>query len=255
MTPHPWFASTTDVVVMSHHGRVSARAREGSLPAIREAYRAGYRWFQIDVVPVKDDLVSLHAVFGRRPGFRRMTRDQVSAKLGYTVPTLAEILDDREMLDARWNIEVKSRAALPRLIEVLKTTKAVSRVMVSAPMHRSIVREVRETFGTLVAVAAPVPHGGVFGRLVTTPKIEHDSMQVFRWFGRGAGARHGLGPTKVQSWTIDDVAQLDACLEAGCHPVVKNSDDANARAPRTGAALAAGPPRPPTPGWHRGAVP
>lgn len=226
MKPHPWFESTTDLVVMSHHGRADAKAHAGSLEALRAAYRAGYRWFQVDVVPIKDDLVSMHAVLGWRVGYRRMNRDQVSRRVGYRVPTLVEILDDPEMRDARWNIEVKSRSALPQLIAVLKRTKAVSRVMVSAPGHPKIVREVRETFGTLVAVAAPVHHGGVFGRLFFTPKLEHDGMQVFRWFGRGAGVRHGRGRVRVQSWTIDGPAHLDACLAAGCHPVVKDSDDA-----------------------------
>ncbi len=226
MKPHPWFESTTDLVVMSHHGRADAKAHAGSLEALRAAYRAGYRWFQVDVVAIKDDLVSMHAVLGWKPGYRGMTREEVSRRKGYQVPTLSEILDDPEMRDARWNIEVKSQTALPALIAVLKRTKAVSRVMVSAPGHPKIVREVRETFGTLVAVAAPVHHGGVFGRLFLTPKFDHDGMQVFRWFGRGAGVRHGHGRVRVQSWTIAGASQLDACLSAGCHPVVKDSDDA-----------------------------
>ena len=64
MKPHPWFESTTDLVVMSHHGRADAKAHSGSLEALRAAYRAGYRWFQVDVVAIKDDLVSMHAVLG-----------------------------------------------------------------------------------------------------------------------------------------------------------------------------------------------
>lgn len=223
--PHPWFRSTTGSVVMSHHGRIRRSERPGSLDAIKGAYAAGFRWFQIDVVPIDGDLVSLHAVFGRRWGFGRMTLAQVRAKLGYDVPTLSQLLDDPELRDARWNVEVKSRAALPALIATLKRTEAVSRVMVSAPMHRSVIREVRETFGTLVAVTAPVHHGGTFGRRFLSPKLEHDGLQVHRWFAVPAQRRHGRGRVRVQSWTIDGLDQLDACLDAGCHPVVRRSDD------------------------------
>lgn len=210
---------------MSHHGRVARADRPGSHEAIRAAYRAGYRWFQIDVVACRDDLVSLHAVFGRRRGFGSLTVAQVRVKLGYEVPTLAELLHDHELRDARWNVEVKSRTALPALIRTLKHAPSVSRVMVSAPMHPSIVREVRETFGSLVAVTAPIHHGGTLGRLFTTPRFDHDGLQVFRWFGRRTRQRHGRGRTSVQSWTIATRAQLDDCLASGCHPVVRDSDD------------------------------
>lgn len=225
LAPHPWFLSTTGSVVMSHHGRVRRHARPGSLAAIKDAYAAGFRWFQIDVVPIRDDLVSLHAVFGRRVGFRRLTIEQVRRKLGYEVPTLSELFDDPDLCDARWNVEVKSRTALPALLATLKRSDAISRVMVSAPVHGSLVREVRETFGSLVAVTAPLQHGGTFGRRLLTPKIEHDGLQVHRWFAARARDRHGRGRTRVQSWTITDLDQLDACLDAGCHPVVKHSDE------------------------------
>ncbi len=224
MKPHPWFESPTGVVIMSHHGRVSRKDRAGTVGAMVAAYRLGYRWFQIDVVPIKDDLISLHAVLGRRPGFRRLTHEQAKEALGYPVSTLRELLDHSEMPDARWNIEVKSRTALPALIKELKRSMALDRVMVSAPVHPRIVREVRETFGDLVAVSAPVNHGGIFGRTFTLPKLDPDGMQVHRWFGQRARRVHGNGPTRVQSWTIGKPEHLEACIAAACDPVVKNSD-------------------------------
>ncbi len=223
MKPHPWFESPTGVVVMSHHGRVSRKAREGTVAAMVAAYDLGYRWFQIDVVPIKDDLISMHAVFGRRIGFRRRTLEQVRARIPY-VSTLRELLDHPGMPEARWNIEVKTRTALPVLISELKHSKALSRVMVSAPAHPGIVREVRETFGSLVAVSAPLMHGGVFGRAFTSPRIDHDGMQVYRPFGRRARRVHGTGPTRVQSWTIHKPDHLQACIADTCDPVVRDSD-------------------------------
>ncbi len=225
MKPHPWFESPTGVVVMSHHGRVSRKAREGTVDAMVAAYQVGYRWFQIDVVPIKDDLVSMHAVFGRRIGFRRLTIEQVRVRLPY-ISTLRELLDHACMPDARWNIEVKSRTAVPALISELKRSKALSRVMVSAPAHPGIVREVRETFGSLVAVSAPVLHGGVFGRVCTSAKLDHDGMQVYRPFARRARRVHGNGPTRVQSWTIRKQRHLEACIAERCDPIVGDSDAA-----------------------------
>lgn len=220
---------------MSHHGRDGASAPEGSLAAIVDAYRLGYRWFQIDVVPIgigteAPDLVSLHAVFGRRAGFTRASLADVRRWLGDDVPTLRDLLDHPDLRDARWNVEVKSRLALAPLISTLKDSPAVSRVMVSAPAHPGIVREVRDTFGTLVAVSAPVVHGGSLGRVLLHPRVAYDSMQVHRWFSASARRRHGRGGVPVQSWTIGSERQLDVCLAAGCHPIVGDSDEDTRRA-------------------------
>jgi len=250
MTPHPWFIATRPHVVMSHHGRDSASAPDGSLRAILDAYELGYRWFRIDVLPVgmgarvasdvaadvdqgrgsTPELISLHAVFGRRRGFTRAPLAEVRRRLGYDVPTLRELLDHPGLRDARWNVEVKSAVALEPLIATLKASPAVSRVMVSAPAHPRIVREVRETFGSLVAVSAPVVHGGSVGRVLLHPRIAYDSMQVHRWFSASAQRRHGQAGLPVQSWTLDDHRHLGRCIRTNCHPVVADSDDDTRRA-------------------------
>ena len=56
---------------MSHHGRVARADRPGSHEAIRAAYRAGYRWFQIDVVACRElgvDAIGINLWAGSRRG-------------------------------------------------------------------------------------------------------------------------------------------------------------------------------------------
>ena len=63
---HPWFASTTEVTLTSHHGSVTPEIRSGTIAAFARARRQGYRWFQVDAIPIKDDLISEHAPLGRK---------------------------------------------------------------------------------------------------------------------------------------------------------------------------------------------
>jgi len=133
-----WFASTTRTVVISHHG---ADEPAGTLGAYRAAYDRGYRWFQADLLAVKDDVLIAHAIFGRRRGFDQLTVAEARAKLGREAPTLSELLGDTAMPDARWNVELKHPSALPHLLDMLDAKAALrSRVLVSAPSTAAAAR-------------------------------------------------------------------------------------------------------------------
>ncbi len=215
-----WFASTTGTVVISHHG---ADEPAGTLGAYRTAYDRGYRWFQADLLAVKDDVLVAHAIFGRRRGFDQLTVAQARAKLGHDAPTLSELLDDAHMPVARWNVELKHPSALPHLLTMLVGDPALrSRVLVSAPFHRSIGDAVRKALGTAVPVAAPWVGGGTFGVELITPSVPYDCVQVHRWFARRA--RRRLGDRPVHVWTIRTRRQLRAALRRGQHPIVQHSD-------------------------------
>ncbi len=213
---------------MSHHGLSGDGAPDGSLEAYRAAYALGYRWFQLDVVPIKDDLISLHSRFGVRRGCTGRPLDVVRRRLGYDVPTVGELLGHPGLEHARWNIELKGRASVPLLIELLKDSPASVRVLVSAPMHPFALRELRDTFGDLLAIAAPVHHGGALGFAFMRSLHAYDSVQVHHWFARRRvkpPGRAGRLP-QVQVWTIDKPNVLDAVVELGCHPIVGRSDAA-----------------------------
>lgn len=224
--PHPWFRTSAGVAITCHHGQSGPGAPPGSLAAYLAAYDLGYRWFQVDVVPVRDDIVSLHAIIGRRIGLTGLSVTEVRARLGYDVPTLRDLLEHPGLRDARWNIEVKSRRCVPVLLRTLRQTRAVSRVMISAPYHPSTLRDVRDGFGALVAIAAPVIDGGAFGVPLRRPRRLHDAFQVHHRLSRRARRRAiGFG-APVQAWTIGDDARMDGCLACGCAPIVAHPDAA-----------------------------
>lgn len=217
---HPWFRSTTGVVVMSHHGLEANGVEPGSLDAYLAAYELGYRWFQVDVVPIRDDLISHHAIFGRRRGFTRLSLAEARERLGYAVPTLSELLVHPGLADARWNVEIKSRAGVRALVRTLRDTPSRAPVMVSAPMHGSIAREVRDAFGQKVAVAAPWMYGGAFGIALRHAAHPFNTWQVHRFLAARAKRHLEAGVVCVQSWTIGTPGQTDACLADGCQPIV-----------------------------------
>jgi hypothetical protein len=217
---HPWFRSTTGVVVMSHHGLEGPDAPVGSLAAYLAAYELGYRWFQVDVVPIRDDLISHHAVFGTKRGFTSLTLAEARARLGYDVPTLAELLVHPGLVDARWNVEIKSRRGVRALVRTLRDTTSRAPVMVSAPMHFSIARDIRDAFGEKVAGAAPWMFGGALGIPLRHATKPFHTWQVHRFLAARARRHLDAGVVSVQSWTIGTPAQADACLAAGCHPIV-----------------------------------
>lgn len=217
---HPWFRSTTGVVVMSHHGLEAPGVEPGSLEAYLGAYALGYRWFQVDVIPIRDDLISHHAVFGTKRGFSDLTLEEAQERLGYEVPTLAQLLVHPGLTDARWNVEIKSRAGVRALVRTLRDTTSRAPVMVSAPMHFSIAREIRDAFGERVAGAAPWMYGGALGLPLRHATKPFHTWQVHRFLAARARRHLDAGVVSVQSWTIGTPKQADACLAAGCQPIV-----------------------------------
>lgn len=224
---HHWFESTTGVVsIMSHNGSAERPWQLGTTTAFRRAYRAGYRWFQVDALPIKDDLVSCHALFGRKIGYRSKDRAEV-ADLLPDVPTLYELLTDDAMPGALWNIEMKSATGLPALLALLERLQSqgwdLRRIMVSSPPRPKVVKAVAARFPD-VAVAAPVVHGGVFGvrflgaRRATTVNGPYDCQQCFHLFVRSGPSTDRRPPR--QAWTIGNRRTLDRVLRAGAFPIV-----------------------------------
>lgn len=221
-----WFRADRPFVVTSHHGN----GTPGTLAAYEAAYQAGYRWFQVDVVPIKDDLISLHTVFGRKRAYEHLTLAQLRVRLGRdTPPALSELLD-AGFAGARWNIEVKSTRAIEPLVALLKRRTDLHRLMVSAPLRSDIIRRIQEQFGELVAVAAPLVNGGALGVVLVEPQYAADAVQLHRWRqGRGTKLRERWPWLAVQAWTINSRAQATAAVNAGAGPIVGGSQEPEVR--------------------------
>lgn len=123
MTKHGWFTSTTGLTVTSHNGTASEGVRPGTLAAFTRAYADRYRWFQIDVVPCQDNLLSAHAVFGRRWGWRNRSFPDLQ-RMQPDLVTLDDVVRHPGMSDARWNIEMKSASGQDCLRETFRRLQA-----------------------------------------------------------------------------------------------------------------------------------
>lgn len=220
---HNWFRSTADRAMTSHNGSGDPVSRKGSIGAFQIAYARGYRWFQVDATPIRDELLSCHTIFGCRPGYLSKTRDQVPEH-----PPLYDLLTHPSLVGARWNIELKTKRGLPQLASLLTRLRAdgwnLDRVMISSPWRPSVLRAVGADFAE-VALAAPVVHGGVFGvrflgarRARPTAEREFDCQQCHHLFVRRR--RRTIGRPVRQAWTVRRGRVLDRVLDTGAHPIV-----------------------------------
>ena len=136
-TPLP-FLDHPGPLAFAHRGG-AAEAAENSWAAFEHAVSLGYRYMETDVRATADGVaVALHdpaldRVADRHGTLSRMTWAQVrEAKLqdGRAVPLLEELLT--AWPEVRWNIDVKTQEAVAPVIEVLRRTGAVDRVLVAA---------------------------------------------------------------------------------------------------------------------------
>jgi hypothetical protein len=225
---HPWFASTTGITLTSHNGSsIKKKIRAGTPAAFLKAQQNGYRWMQIDAVPIKgDDLISDHALLGRRFGFRTKTLADVKKRFP-DAALLRDILWHPDLADVNWNIEVKSKHGLRRLLELLDELADAGRdlrtIMISSPVRPSVLREVARKHND-VALAAPLIHGGVFGvRFLGRQRARglgkpYDCQQCWYRCVRSPGAK-GDRPLR-QVWTIGTRRKLHRMADKQAHMIV-----------------------------------
>ncbi len=227
--PHPYFGDGRPRAI-SHAGVADRNSDPGTLTAYRRAHELGFRWLQVDVVAVDDhQLLSLHAVTGRS----RRVEGRDRAELGRLLPdrpTLSELLD--ALPRARLNVEIKSRRALPALLEHLDRldrTGDAGRLCVSAPFHRSILTTVRRRYGGRVATCASLLEGALVGLpLVRSRPPGPDAVQI--WWpltlvpGLLARSRGALG--RVEVWTVNSPSRVRHLLGRGVDAVVTDDHEA-----------------------------
>lgn len=213
-----WFTNVGDrPLVISHHGG----SPPYTLAGYRAAYASGFRWFQVDVVPIRDDLVVQHSLFGWRRGFTKATIGELRQRYPDLV-TLGELLDDPELADARWNIEVKSPRAIPTLARDLDSRQMASTVLLSAPWRPAIIHKLRDRFGEYLVVAAPVQRGGTLGIQFSVPVERDDTWQVLRRVGaRGPGRS---ARRRAQAWKVRGIDDAVRLIDRGYDIIVDSTD-------------------------------
>jgi glycerophosphoryl diester phosphodiesterase len=217
-------------IAFAHRGG-SAEAPENSWAAFEHAVSLGYRYLETDVRATADGVaVALHdptldRVAGRPGLLAKMTWAEVrKAKLadGRELPLLEDLLTAWPAV--RWNIDVKTAEAVAPVVDILKRTASVDRVLVAAFSDRrsALVRAAlgptlatgagRRTVAALVvakviglvpvrtrAVAAQVPlqQGGV-------PIVDANFLRVCH-----------RAKVAVHVWTIDEATEMDRLLDLG----------------------------------------
>jgi glycerophosphoryl diester phosphodiesterase len=125
------------MLILAHRG-LHVHAEENTLDAFSRAVVAGFDGIETDVqITSTGELILLHDVYtadGAR--VNQFTRDELSTRIGVSVPLLAEALE--EPADILWNLEIKERAVVPRLIRFLRPLIKKRRFLVSSFIHSTV---------------------------------------------------------------------------------------------------------------------
>ncbi len=232
-----------------HPGNVGL---ENTRQAFQRAVDLGYRYLETDVHLTRDEvLVAFHDdTLDRTTDGRGAVADLPyasvkSARIGgqEPVPTLAELLT--AWPDVRFNIDIKSAAAITALCDVLAETAAFDRVCI-ASFSEARMRRARRLLGPSVATSFG-PRGVAVLKLVPGHWLRRlllprhvPCVQVPVRFGVGMvpgrrggwrlvterfvrrAHRHGR---QVHVWTVDDAESMHRLLDLGVDGIMTDRTD------------------------------
>jgi len=240
------------VLAMAHRGGAlhpEIPGVENTLHAFRHAVALGFRYLETDVHATSDGvLVAFHddgldRVTDSVGLLAKLTAAQISlARIQgeHVVPTMAELLE--EFPDCRFNIDLKSAAAVGPLVDLLGRTAAHARVCVGSFSRRRIRAFRRATGGRVATSAAPsevvafrfgggparprhaavlqVPWRHKSRRItVTTPAL------VRRAHRAGLHVHVWTGDERSRWVTIDDAGSFNELLDMGVDGLITDRTD------------------------------
>jgi glycerophosphoryl diester phosphodiesterase len=216
---------------------------ENTLRAFRSAVDLGYRYLETDVQVTRDDvLVAFHdedlgRVTDREGRLRDLPYAEVSrARVGGTepVPALNDLLD--HLPQGRFNIDLKTPAAVGPMIELIESRRLHDRVCIGSfdeltirRFRRACSRPVATSCGILsTALLRLVPlgrrwpaalHGA--GSAYQVPVGRYGIPITTAAFVRRA---HASG-AQVHVWTVDDRRQMEDLLDLGVDGIITDRTD------------------------------
>lgn len=227
------------------HGKVLAFAHRGgayhpeieglenTMAAFRHAAELGYHYLETDVHLTADGvLLAFHddvldRITDQRGVVRELTLADVRrARIGgrEEVPTLVELLD--AFPGARFNIDLKSDAAVEPLADLVRERDLWDRILVGSFSYRRIRRFRRLTAGRVPTSAAPwqvvvfrLSPSARLARLLAGRDLA--ALQVPHRRGRlvvvtpGLVRRAHAAGVQVHVWTIDDPDEMVELLDRG----------------------------------------
>lgn len=252
MVPRPAartaFCAWEGPIAMAHRGFSATPALAGlenSMPAFAAAVELGYRYLETDVrVSADGVLLAFHderldrVTDGRgelaSQPWSRLSRVRIGGR--EALPRLEDVLSSFPQV--RFNLDVKTAAAVPGLPEVLRRTRAHGRVLVTAfaeDRRRAALAAAGGAEATSAAsrATALALAGSALGApaLVRRALAGVDAVQVpVRHRGvavlsaRFVDAVHRAG-AQVHVWTVDDAVQMGALLDLGVDGLITDRAD------------------------------
>jgi glycerophosphoryl diester phosphodiesterase len=168
------------VIAMAHRGGAlhpDLPGAENTAHAFRHAVALGYRYLETDVHATSDGVLlafhdeALDRVTDSVGLLGELTAEQVSlARIAdlHAIPTMAELLE--EFGDCRFNVDLKSDAAVTPLVELIDRAAAHDRVCVGSFSGRRIQAFRRATGGRVATAAAPGEVAALRFRLPALPR-------------------------------------------------------------------------------------
>jgi glycerophosphoryl diester phosphodiesterase len=232
--------------VLAHRG-LALEAPENTLPAFTKALEAGAVYIETDVHASADGIAiishdpDLRRLAGRRERIDQLTRAalaDVELGNGARFSTLAEAL--AALPEARFNIDVKTRAAADAAAAAILEAQAADRVLVTS-FDDATRRAVLDALGGRGSVATSASQRGVVGALigvrlglgviVRAALAGVDAVQVPERQGpirvvtpRFIAAAHRAG-VEVHVWTVNDEAEMRRLVELGVDGIVTDRAD------------------------------
>lgn len=234
------------ILAFAHRGGASHPEIEGlenTLYAFDHAARLGYTYLETDVHVTTDGvLLAFHddvldRVSDRTGAIADLTLEQIrEARVGgrEQVPTLAELFD--RLPHQRFNIDLKSEAAVEALATFVHDRKAYDRVLVASFSSRRLRRFRRLTKGRVPTSAPPLEV--LAFRLLPSPRLARlltrghvSALQVPHRRGRVTVVTPGLvrrahrAGAQVHVWTVDDPAEMAELLDLGVDGLITDRTD------------------------------
>ncbi len=234
------------VLAFAHRGgsfHPEIEGLENTLAAFEHAFDLGYRYLETDVHVTRDGtLLAFHdAVLDRvtedRGSIAELDRAEVARALiggREQIPTMASLFE--RFPGARFNIDIKSEAAVQPLADLVAAMDAYDRVCVGSFSERRM-RRFRAVIGRRVATAAS-PRDVVVFRFLPNRRVvdvltrgRASALQIPHRRGRLRVATpalveraHALG-VPVHVWPIDDPAEMHELLDLGVDGLMTDRTD------------------------------
>lgn len=216
---------------------------ENALSAFRRAVAEGYRYLETDVHATSDDVVvvqhdaTLDRTTDGHGAVRRLPWSAVRlARIGGREPIarLTDLLE--ELPEARFNIDVKTDAAVAPVVETLRRTNTMHRVCLASFSEARLRRLQRLGGPDLLTAMGPrsalalwtnsrlpwLPTGLVIsGRLAQVP-TRHGRFNLVDQRLVAAARRRGF---EVHVWTVNRETQMRALLDIGVDGLVTDAPD------------------------------